>query len=138
MLVHLDASVLATKQAIDAITDDGAALANCSNTLSYWLQNRFMVTEDDAGREKAIQLSQKAIELTSACNARYLSNLAASLKIRFSVTGELKNLEDGIVLAKQAVSVTESDDPELPKCLNNLGNHLSNKHLVTGSLEDLE
>ncbi|EMT72838.1 hypothetical protein FOC4_g10004323 [Fusarium odoratissimum] len=138
MLVDLDASVLATKQAIDAITDDGAELADCSNTLCYRLQDRFMVTEDDADLEEAIQFSQKAVELTSACNARYLSNLAASLKIRFSVTGELKDLEDGIVLAKQAVSVTESDDPELPKWLNNLGNHLSNKHLITGSLEDLE
>ncbi|KAF5694509.1 hypothetical protein FDENT_1121 [Fusarium denticulatum] len=138
MVVDLDASILVTRQAISAITNDDVKLADCSNTLSYRLQDRFLVTEDDADLEEAIRMSQKAVELTSSRNARYLSNLAASLRTRFSVTGNLKDMEDGIVLAKQAVSVTATDDPELPKWLNNLGNHLSNRHLVTGSLEDLE
>ncbi|EWZ97349.1 hypothetical protein NW765_004281 [Fusarium oxysporum] len=138
MLVDLEASILATKRAIDVITNDDVELADCLNTLSYRLQDRFMVTENNADLEEAIQISRKAIESTSSGNAKYLSNLAASLKTRFSVTGDLKDMEDGIVLAKQAVSVTASDDPELPKWLNNLGNHLSNRHLVTGSLRDLE
>ncbi|KAI3575573.1 CHAT domain-containing protein [Fusarium oxysporum f. sp. albedinis] len=138
MLVDLEASILATKRAIDAITNDDVELADCLNTLSYRLQDRFMVTENNADLEEAIQISRKAIESTSSGNAKYLSNLAASLKTRFSATGDLKDMEDGIVLAKQAVSVTASDDPELPKWLNNLGNHLSNRHLVTGSLRDLE
>ncbi|KAF5682502.1 hypothetical protein FCIRC_4936 [Fusarium circinatum] len=138
MLVDLDASILVTKQAIDATMDDDAELATCSNNLSYRLQDRFMMTEDNGDLEEAIRLSRKAVELTASDNARYLSNLAASLKIRFSVTGDLKDMEDGIALAKQAVSITASDDSELPKWLNNLGNHLSNRHLVTGSLEDLE
>ncbi|KAF5990087.1 hypothetical protein FBULB1_283 [Fusarium bulbicola] len=136
-LVDLHASILVTKQAIDAMTDD-AELANCSNSLSYRLQDRFMVTEDNGDLEEAIRLSRKAVELTASDNARYLSNLAASLKTRFSVAGDLKDMEDGIILERQAVSVTASDDPELTKWLNNLGNHLSNRHLVTGSLEDLE
>ncbi|KAF5590856.1 hypothetical protein FPANT_5887 [Fusarium pseudoanthophilum] len=138
MLVDLDASILVSKEAIDAITDNDAELADCSNTLSYRLQDRFMVTEDSEDLAEAIRMSQKAVELTSSRSARYLSNLAASLKTRFSVTGDLKDMEYGIFLAKQAVSVTAKDDPELPKWLNNLGNHLSNRHLVTGSLEDLE
>ncbi|KAF5608221.1 uncharacterized protein FSUBG_4757 [Fusarium subglutinans] len=138
MLVDLDASILVTKQAIDTITDGDAELASCFNSLSYRLQDRFMMTEDNGDLEEAIRLSRKAVELTASDNARYLSNLAASLKTRFSVTGDLKDMEGGIALAKQAVSVTASDDPELPKWLNNLGNHLSNRHLVTGSLEDLE
>ncbi|KAF5557185.1 hypothetical protein FPHYL_7774 [Fusarium phyllophilum] len=138
MLVDLDASILVTKQAIGAITNDDVKLADCSNTLSYRLQDRFMVTEDNADLEEAIQMARKAVGLTSTRNARHLSNLAASLKTRFSVTGDLKDMEDGVALAKQAVSVTASDDPELPKWLNNLGNHLSNRHLLTGSLEDLE
>lgn len=138
MLVDLDASILLTKQAIDAKTGDDAELADCSNNLSYRLQDRFMVTEDNSDLDDAIKMSQKAVELTVSGNARYLSNLAASLKTRFSVTEDLKDLEDGIALAKQAVNVTASDDPELPKWLNNLGNHLSNRHLVTGSLDDLE
>ncbi|PCD24252.1 hypothetical protein FGRA07_11231 [Fusarium graminearum] len=58
--------------------------------------------------------------------------------MRFSVTGEARDMEDGIILAKKAVSVTKSSDLELPKWLNNLGNHLSNRYLVTGSMEDLE
>ncbi|TVY79667.1 putative 30S ribosomal protein S17-like protein [Fusarium oxysporum f. sp. cubense] len=138
MLVDLDASILATKQAIDAIKNDDVELADCLNTLSYRLQDRFMVTEDNADLEEAIQISRKAVESTSSGNAKYLSNLAASLKTRFSVTGDLKDMEDGIVLAEKAVSVTASDDQELPKWLNNLGNHLSNRHLVTGSLRDLD
>ncbi|RKK22976.1 hypothetical protein BFJ65_g5560 [Fusarium oxysporum f. sp. cepae] len=115
MLVDLEASILATKRAIDVITNDDVELADCLNTLSYRLQDRFMVTENNADLEEAIQISRKAIESTSSGNAKYLSNLAASLKTRFSVTGDLKDMEDGIVLAKQAVSVTASDDPELPK-----------------------
>ncbi|KAG5791342.1 hypothetical protein H9Q69_009597 [Fusarium xylarioides] len=138
MLTDLDASILVMKQAIGAITNDGVKVADYTNTLSYRLQDRFLVTEDNADIEEAIQMARKAIELTNTRNARHLSNLAASLKTRFSVTGNLKDMEDGIVFAKQAVSVTASDDPELPKWLNNLGNHLSNRHLVTGSLEDLE
>ncbi|PNP86447.1 hypothetical protein FNYG_00149 [Fusarium nygamai] len=138
MLMDLDVSILVAKQAIDAIIDDDAELADCSNTLSYRLQDRFMVTEDNEDLEEAIRMSRKAVELTGSGNAKYLSNLAASLKTRFSVTGDLKDMKDGIVLAKEAVTVTASDGPELPKWLNNLGNHLSNRHLVTGSLEDLE
>ncbi|KAF5618607.1 hypothetical protein F52700_12127 [Fusarium sp. NRRL 52700] len=138
MLVGLDASILATKQAIDAIRDDDAELANCSNNLSYRLQDRFMVTEDNVDLEEAIQRSRKAVELTASGNARYLSNLAASFKIRFSVTGNLQDMENGITMTKQAVSVTASNDPELPKWLNNLGNHLSNRNLVTGSFVDLD
>ncbi|KAF4959542.1 hypothetical protein FGADI_1609 [Fusarium gaditjirri] len=138
VLIDLDASILVTKQAIDAITGDDTELADCSNTLSYRLQDRFMVTEDKVDLEEAIKMSRKAAELTSAYNARYLSNLAASLKTRFSVAGDLKDMEDGIALAKEAVLVTASDDPELPKWLNNLGNQLSNRHLVTDSLQGLE
>ncbi|KAF5724523.1 hypothetical protein FMUND_697 [Fusarium mundagurra] len=138
MLADLDASILVTKQAIGAVTNDGVKLADCSNTLSYRLQDRFLVTEEKLDLEEAIQMARRAVELTSTRNARHLSNLAASLKTRFSVTGDLKDMEAGIALAKQAVSVTTDDDPELPKWLNNLGNHHSNRHLITGSLEDLE
>ncbi|KAM0349863.1 hypothetical protein ACHAP4_010218 [Fusarium culmorum] len=141
MLADLDASILTTKQAIDAIINDDIDLADCSKTLSYRLQDRFLITEDNTDLEEAIRMAQKAVELTTTTrsgNARYLSNLAASLKMRFSVTGEPRDMEDGIVLAKKAVSVTTSSDLELPKWLNNLGNHLSNRYLGTGSMEDLE
>ncbi|EKJ79072.1 hypothetical protein FPSE_00673 [Fusarium pseudograminearum CS3096] len=141
MLVDLDASILATKQAIDAIINDDIDLADCSNTLSYRLQDRFLITEDKTDLEEAMRMAQKAVELTTTLrsgNAKYLSNLAASFKIRFSVTGEPRDMEDDIFLAKKAFSVTESSDLELPKWLNNLGNHLSNRYLVTGSMEDLE
>ena len=52
---------------------------------------------------------------------RRLNNLCKDLQDKYSLTGNLNDLEEAIDYFKQAVSLTDTESPNLPMYLNNLG-----------------
>jgi hypothetical protein len=50
----------------------------------------------------------------------------------------MEDLEEAILVARQAVDVTPKDHPDLAGRLNNLGNKLGRRYKRTGKMEDLE
>ena len=50
----------------------------------------------------------------------------------------MEDLEEAILVVRQAVDVTPKDHPDLAGRLNNLGNKLESRYKRIGKIEDLE
>jgi hypothetical protein len=66
-----------------------------------------------------------------------LNNLARRLESRYEASGQFKDLEEAILLSRQAVAATPQDHPNLTLWLNNLANMLEKPFKQTGREEHL-
>jgi tetratricopeptide (TPR) repeat protein len=60
------------------------------------------------------------------------------LESRYERTGALPDLEEAIEVAKQAIALPPTDDPDRATRLNNLGNMLESRYEQAGTISDLE
>ncbi|EXK24672.1 hypothetical protein FOMG_18621 [Fusarium oxysporum f. sp. melonis 26406] len=67
-----------------------------------------------------------------------LNNLGTKLERLYERTGEMKDLEEAIQTARQAVESTPVDSPDLAARLNNRGTKLERLYERTGDMRDLE
>jgi tetratricopeptide (TPR) repeat protein len=67
-----------------------------------------------------------------------LNNLALVLSKRFDKTGQLADLEEAIVLNREALELLPPPNPDRSISLNNLALVLSKRFDKTGQLADLE
>jgi tetratricopeptide (TPR) repeat protein len=67
-----------------------------------------------------------------------LNSLGSWLRRRFERSGEMKDLEEAIDTARQAVQSTPPDHLNLAGCLNNLGSWLGRRFERSGEMKDLE
>ncbi|KAH0563243.1 hypothetical protein GP486_002188 [Trichoglossum hirsutum] len=109
--------------------------------LKFKLFQRWGGTKD---LEEAIENGKHAVAETQEGNEAYagrLNNLGVMLESRYERTGKMEDLEEAILIARQAVDavdVTPEDHPDLAGRLNNLGNKLESRYERTGKMEDLE
>ena len=67
-----------------------------------------------------------------------LHSLGIALSARYSTTGAIIDLEEGIKLARQLVDITPKLHPRRAERLNSLGNKLSDKYVRIGEIADLD
>ncbi|KAJ6009287.1 CHAT domain-containing protein [Penicillium canescens] len=68
----------------------------------------------------------------------YLDNLGIRLGDRYSRTGAVTDLEEAILIGRQAVDATSLDHPDRAMYLDNLGIRPGDRYSPTGAVTDLE
>ncbi|PNP58764.1 hypothetical protein FNYG_15026 [Fusarium nygamai] len=66
------------------------------------------------------------------------NNLGHKLGLRYEQKGEMRDLEEAIERAKQAINLTPDDHPDLAAWLDNLGHKLHQRYEQMGEVRDLE
>lgn len=111
--------------------------------LSHALLEVFDYTQDDLDLEEAISRASQAVDLASDSRsnqselAARLTGLGIALRLRFTRTRELVDLDNAIQMHKKAIAVSR-DDPTRFLCLGNLANCLGPRYGLIGHLSDLE
>jgi nucleoside phosphorylase len=65
-------------------------------------------------------------------------NVAESNSVRLEQSGEMKDLEEAIHIARRAVELTPLDHPDRPGYLNTLSSWLKTRYEQTGEMKDLQ
>ncbi|PHH91989.1 hypothetical protein CDD83_9436 [Cordyceps sp. RAO-2017] len=90
--------------------------------------------------EEAIAVARQVIKLTDNHPVRpaCLNNLGNKLERRYQRTGEVDALEQAILVARHAVSLTAEDHPDRAAWLTNCGVKLEMRHELTGEPADVQ
>ena len=104
------------------------------------LQMRFQTTRSPNYLDEAAALAEKGIAKfpRHPDQELFMNYLAAILWSRFELTGNVEDLYRAVATAENAVSVTSSDNPQLPIFLSNLAGAYQGRFERTGSLGDLD
>ncbi|PGH09864.1 hypothetical protein AJ79_05590 [Helicocarpus griseus UAMH5409] len=138
---YIDRAIHVAREALQAVSTDGAPRASCMDTLSSCLFSQFETTDDAEHLEEAIQLSFSALELLPngrSNHGMYLNNLAEKLLSRYERTQSTKDLEEAVRIGYDAIEATPSDHNGYPSYLTNLSNSLDALYKETGSLIHLD
>ena len=95
---------------------------------------------DEADLTQARSLFEKAanqVKEEPVLQSDLLNSLAIGLVQRFYNKGDIKLVEEGVVLSRQAVSLTPDGDPQKPGVLNTLATLLSARFDRLGDMKDL-
>ncbi|MFJ3668114.1 CHAT domain-containing protein [Streptomyces sp. NPDC090106] len=96
---------------------------------------RWQAGGDPAALAEAISVWRTAVEILPGWfngRAMMLSNLGSALRFRFTVQGTLPDLEEAVVLGREAVRAAHPGDPALCLYLANLSGALSLHHGFAG------
>ena len=78
------------------------------------------------------------IDLTDTDQGSYLSNLGSALRLRFTLTGNIEDLDEAVRVGRQAVDATQVDDRNRATSLTSLGTSLRNRFEQNGEVSDLD
>ena len=132
-----EASVL-TREALATMTQDGFKRAVCLNSLGNILARSYLQKKTDVSNlDEPVDLHRQAVTL--ARGAGFLRDLAVGLSMRYSERGALRDLEEAIDVAREAVSAVPRDQhANRVSCLENLGTIIQHRYLRTGAMRDLD
>ncbi|KAF4447587.1 hypothetical protein F53441_8882 [Fusarium austroafricanum] len=85
-----------------------------------------------------LEIAVSAIPEDHPDRAAHLNNLGNQLGRRYERTGDMRDLEEAIKAARQAIKITPNDHPDLASHLNNLRNQFGRQYERTGEMADLE
>lgn len=93
---------------------------------------------DIAHLDTAVQLFQRAIDASPESDPDVLGPLGYCLKTRFSICGNLEDVERAILVEQAALKLVPDMHSSQPTRLNNLGSSLEMRFERLGELDDLE
>ena len=99
------------------------------------------VRDEKAGLDRAIEVTQEAVDLTSEGHSDqplFLNSLGNRLSTMFSLTSEKAYLDRAIEISEEAVDLTPQGHSYRPGRLNNLGACLSAQFSFTSEKADLD
>jgi tetratricopeptide (TPR) repeat protein len=136
----LDGAIRAILEALDASTPDAAPDTTFLMNMAYMLRSRYLRTHDADTINASIDAARSALQSMAPDNperAGCMQNLAISLTARWRQhQGRREDLDEAIMLEREASAITPPDDPSLQRTLINLGTALSNRWQITDSAED--
>jgi tetratricopeptide (TPR) repeat protein len=113
----------------------------------HWLSNlgcrlmwRYARTDATSDHDEAIELTQKAIDLSLPDHpnrATFYNNLGDQLARRYARTNVTTDLEQAIKATCKGLESLKSTSPLRAMLLNNLGDHFSLQYQKTSEMEDL-
>ncbi|KAM0493461.1 hypothetical protein ACHAP8_009288 [Fusarium lateritium] len=87
--------------------------------------------------DEAVEQAKKLIS-TNPTDVKYLKELGNLLNDRYVSTGMIEDLDESILVTKQAINTITNDDVDLADCSNTLSYRLQDRFLMTEDIADLE
>ncbi|KAJ9422997.1 CHAT domain-containing protein [Fusarium oxysporum] len=141
-LAHLEEAVEFGRMSLKDIPKNSPNLQIVLGNLSIVLSRRSMIRGSMVDLEESVSYARTALEVTpSDCPSRYiqLHNLGSMLLKRFSRNQEnVRDLNQGIALLREALTSISSTNPEIESILSRLASALDTRHDKFGSSDDLE
>jgi tetratricopeptide (TPR) repeat protein len=134
----LHEAITVARAATSALGRDDPGLA--LRTLSDALRLRAETLPDPAALDEAIEVGRAALAVTPEADAGLAgrtSQLAIALLSRFERAGRAPDLDEAVVLLRQAVAACDNDS-DRRRVLNNLNTALHNRFERTGERADLD
>ncbi|KAL4891097.1 CHAT domain-containing protein [Aspergillus ambiguus] len=139
-ITDLEQAISLEEDAVSRVDTEDPRLIILWDELAVLLSLRCDLNDDIGLLDRAIELAEKVLDSISDDDdpdlAQYLSHMAGFLASRFERTGSLDDLDQSILLGRQAVDVTSNDDPHRADLLLDLSEYLHNRYIRLGSLED--
>jgi len=136
----LDEAIRAIREALDAPTPDAAPDSTFLSNMAYMLRSHYLRTHDADSINASIDAARSALKSMAPDNperAMCMQNLAISLTARWRQhQGRREDLDEAIMLEREAGAIMRPDDPSFQRTLINLGTALSNRWQITDSAED--
>ncbi|EXL93012.1 hypothetical protein NOF04DRAFT_14094 [Fusarium oxysporum II5] len=141
-LAHLEEAVEFGRMSLKDIPKNSPNLQIVLGNLSIVLSRRSMIRGSMVDLEESVSYARTALEVTpSDFPSRYiqLHNLGSMLLKRFSRNQEnVRDLNQGIALLREALTSISSTNPEIESILSRLASALDTRHDKFGSSDDLE
>ncbi|KAL6832827.1 CHAT domain-containing protein [Trichoderma camerunense] len=143
----LEESISLIRKAIASMTtlqeDVSEYMDNALHNLALFLQMRYIRTGGIEDLNEVISLLQKFFEtehdsLSDRERPRRLLNFSIALNLRFKHLGEIADLMEAILIAREAANMIPKDDLKRNDVLRCLGTHLSVRFSHTGAKADID
>jgi CHAT domain-containing protein/tetratricopeptide (TPR) repeat protein len=134
-----DAVVSACLEAVDAASNDRQGASRLVFLLAAALRYRFKLTGDESSFTTGITVLRRVDEIAPhhPNHHLYLANLGLTLVARFTITGDLAALDEGVAAHRRAVEATPLEHPHYPGYLSDLADALHARYRRTGNAADL-
>ncbi|KAI9567997.1 TPR-like protein [Boletus coccyginus] len=149
----LHEAIVLAREALDLCPQGHPDRSTCLNNLANDLAARYEQVWGREDLDKAIVLCREALDLCPQGHPgrwKSLISLANRLYIRFMwfgrmnglykpmVPGTMEDVDEAMVLGREALSLCPQGHPNRPISLSNLAVHLSTRYSRLGSMEDLD
>ncbi|KFY41367.1 hypothetical protein V495_04960 [Pseudogymnoascus sp. VKM F-4514 (FW-929)] len=133
----LDYAVRFSQESVSVAHDNDISLPRKLIYLSALRSCRYTREGMVADVEGAVKMARRALQL-SVHNVSALTSLSDVLHLRFKRNENRADLEEAIMLMRQAINLTPPDEPKQAVFLASLGFNLSHRYKLLDDIADLE
>ncbi|CAH0043338.1 unnamed protein product [Clonostachys solani] len=120
--------------------EDNPDLPTYLDSLSTFLEQRFLELRDETDLEEAVQLGREVLQLAPADHpklASFMSNLSRCLGHQYPTSHSLSIIDEAVQLGRQAVLQTKNPEDE-NRVRENLATQLYERFLHQGTIDDID